>query len=196
MKLARLCHYLNLARYSRWVPKVVITCAQDFSVEQDRHKWKKKTAWQYSQTTQEMPKDRGERIAMFTSSFVLYSFSFLPPGRKSKSLTEIVMSHRARNIFCISDERHLSSPASANWKPYLPHSSLKRYGVQTLLVGSGKGLGHEHRLQTEKFTLPKMILLMLWGRFWAGRGWEQEVIPCQYKQINHFLLQMNDVPML
>lgn len=129
---------------------------------------------EYFQTTLEMLKDKGEIKVMLTSTFVLYDI-FLPWKIKSKCLTEAIMAHRARNTFCILDERHLLTPAYISWNSYMPHSSLKRYEVKTLLVGSANGLGHEQRLETEKFPLPKWFYQCSKGDFGLAEGGDRKL---------------------
>lgn len=135
-----------------------------------------------SQTTQEMPKGRRERIAMFTSTFVLHYFSF-PFNRKKIQIPywnghvtygkEYLIYFRCKSS--INPRKHKLKTLHA---PYLPNEIWSGNSAS----GLWKGPWAWTQVTDRKVHTFLVILLMLWGRLWAGREGGQEVIPWQCKQ--------------
>lgn len=127
----------------------------------------------------EMPKNGGKKRSHAYFKLCFSNFAriyFLSHQEKNLNpLAEVNTSHRARNIICISDERHLLTPANFSWNLYMPHSSLKRYEVKTLLVGSENGLRHKQRWERQTFSLPKCIYWYSKGDFRLAERGQEEV---------------------
>lgn len=174
VKLAKLCHYLSLAVLGESLKRslhVLRTSAQN-KIDTNGRK--------YSQITQEMPKDRRERIDMFTSTFVLHDFSFSSTRKKIQiPYWNGHVTYGKEYLFYFRWKAYIKPRKHKLKTLHAAQLPKKKYEVETLFLGSEKGLGHEHRLPTEKFTLFYCFYWCCEEDFGLA---EDEIIPWQCKQ--------------